>query len=221
MIKTIRKTKLSAAPVFFSDKNHTIVVKGGKGTTRTKESKSAEFLAPSNDDGGVDGTLLGDDQRDMKGAAIVILECGFHESVHPAIRASVFNEKPFGNETHVMAFRKRTSTSLIDAALVYRHVQTANLDVYEVLFLAVHPGLKRTGLGRVAVDHLKKILEASESNKTQTICVSLKSESSEAAKFWKSAGLNQLKKDMDDWHYAELTGKMVEFDDFLPYAAFF
>lgn len=215
MIKTIRKSRLATAPVYFSDKEHTIVLAGKKGFKKT--TKSDEFKPPPPSIN-VDGTLIGDDQPELKGAAILMLECGFHESVHPAIRASVFNEPPFDKETHVMAFRKSTSTSLLDAALVYRQVSTTTFDIYEALFLAVHPTLKRTGLGRCAVDHLKEVLKASPSIKSKSICVSLKSESSEAAKFWESAGL--LKLTDADAHYTEVTGKMVGFADFLPYALF-
>lgn len=220
MIKTIRKNRLATAPVYFSDKEHTrTIVHGGKGGGRTtKTTKSDEFKTPPPSIN-VEGTLIGDDQPELKGAAILMLECGFHESVHPAIRASVFNEPPFNKETHVMAFRKSTSTSLLDAALVYRRISTTTFDIYEVLFLAVHPTLKRTGLGRCAVDHLKETLKASPSIKSKKcICVSLKSESSEAAKFWESAGL--LKLTDAHAHHTDITGKMVGFADFLPYALF-
>ena len=103
----------------------------------------------------------------------------------------------------MLAFQKSSSTSLLDAALVYRQVSTTTFDIYEVLFLAVHPTLKREGLGRRAVQELKEMLMRIPSTKSKTICVSLKSESSEAAMFWELEGLCELK-DIDE-HHTEIT----------------
>ena len=209
-----RKPHGSGAQKFFSNKPHIVVVRGGKGTATKRMSKSAEY-APY--DGEVELVPLDVPGGDKRYAAVMLLEFGFDKSVHKAINDAVFQNAPFDKNTHTIAIKKPSSGSVMEATLVYRHTTLDDLTIYEVLFLSVHTAIKRSGMGRCMVDMLKKKL--TEISGPTCLCVSLKSESSEAAHFWTKAGLSPLTS--SDARAEKVEKNMVGFDDFRPYACFF
>lgn len=125
----------------------------------------------------------------------------------------------------------------LDAGISYRRLVRKHISehavveselIYEVLFMASAPELKRLGIGTLLVDQLKHMLdgeagaiddqESLEPAITKrSLCVSIKSESREALAFWASMGLMPAAE--DDPSERQLVDLMVPFADFTPVAA--
>eukprot|EP01043_Picozoa_sp_COSAG02_P055873 COSAG02_NODE_6545_length_3503_cov_2.326968_1_plen_365_part_00 len=115
--------------------------------------------------------------------------------------------------------------------LVRRHIcrdQVVGSEViYEVLFMASVPELKRFGIGTLLVNQLKHLLageqlepqacEEGVSPMKRSLCVSIKSASSEALSFWTAMGLCPVS--TSDPAEKQLLDVMVSFADFTPVAA--
>ena len=123
----------------------------------------------------------------------------------------------------------------VDAGISYRrlvrhrvcgHEVVGSEVIYEVLFLASAPELKRFGVGTLLVNQLKNMLaeEQLEPRSAETgvplmkrsLCVSIKSASKEALSFWTAMGLSPVS--TEDPAEKELIDLMVPFADFTPFA---
>jgi ribosomal protein S18 acetylase RimI-like enzyme len=194
--------------VFFNHKAHTIAVAGGKGTVNYKRRISPEYAEPcKRSKKEEDLTTTFEPADDItKGGAIMLLECGFHESVHATIRQCVTESWP-NNTSNTLCAKIMSSSSMMDAVVVFRKVAVHDMLMYEVLFLSVHPNQKRHGVGRTLVKNLLKKVSSAPWQGRKMMTVSLKSASSEAAHFWESIGMRAMCDDPMEKH-------MVGFDDF-------
>jgi predicted acetyltransferase len=199
----------SSQDVFFSNKKQCIVVQGGKGTSIIRSRKSVEYNDVSKN---VGHTVINNLNKDV---AITLLECGFSQSVHPTIRSCVRRTHPF-EDVETWGIKLDDSLTTVDGVCSHRRVQVEeDITMFEVLFVSVHPQSKRSGVGRLIA---QRLLEKASGNKSKYnfVTVSLKSNSSEAAHFWKTVGLDQFSVHTSDLH-AKIIKSMVYFDDFTPF----
>lgn len=216
--KTRKSAPTPKRPVYFSTKTRKLAMRGGKGRTWYRESRSPEFedeseIASIEESKNFSIFTIPDGDAFTQGVAVALLEAGFSPDVHPAIRAAVCRQSPFESE-HVktLCIRGNKSKSVIDGAIVYNHWKTPSHSIYEVLFMATNSTCKKRGIGRAMVECLKRDLARHRcADRTLTLCVSLKSNSSEAASFWEAVGMQPVTDD-------RISDGMVGFDDFAPYS---
>lgn len=206
--------------VYFSHKDKRIWVGGSKGGIWTEREshefdKSEQATKRARTCADSFKTVPADDDLLVQGQCIAVLESGFDPSVHSAIQKAVLSQSPFDDGTIRTVYAKDgSSQSCLAGSVVYRRQAISGLVVYEVLFLAVHPTNKKRGAGQAIVECLKRWLSAEDAEGQKVLCVSLKSESSEAAKFWGAAGMLPSSESGED---AAVENMMIRFDDFAPF----